>query len=115
MELGQILTILAVGIALAVQRRSDMKLIDRRFDDINKRFDESNRRIDKRFDDVNKRFDDRRFDDINKRFDESNRRIDKRFDDVNKRFDETKRTSASMPSSVGSGRTARRSAPKLST
>ena len=57
MELGQILTILAVGIALAVQRRSDMKLIDRRFDESNKRFDESNRRIDKRFDDTNKRID----------------------------------------------------------
>ena len=50
MELGQIFTILAVGIALAVQRRSDMKLID-------KRFDESNRRFDKRFDDTNKRID----------------------------------------------------------
>ena len=68
MELGQILTILAVGIALAVQRRSDMKLIDKRFDDINKRIDESNRRFDKRFD-------------------ESNLRIDKRFNETNKRID----------------------------
>ena len=86
MELGQILTILAVGIALAVQRRSDMKLIDKRFDDINKRIDESNRRFDKRFDESNRRIDNR-FDDVNKRIDESNRRIDKRFNETNKRID----------------------------
>ena len=46
MELGQIFTILAVGIALAVQRRSDMKLIDKRFDESNRRFDDTNKRID---------------------------------------------------------------------
>ena len=34
-----------------------MKLIDKRFDDVNRRFNESNRRIDKRFDDTNKRID----------------------------------------------------------
>ena len=44
MELGQILTILAVGIALAVQRRSDMKLIDKRFNETNKRIDALERR-----------------------------------------------------------------------
>ena len=44
MELGQIFAILAVGIALAVQRRSGMKLIDRRFNDVNKRIDAHERR-----------------------------------------------------------------------
>ena len=86
MELGQIFAILAVGIALAVQRRSDMKLIDKRFDDVNRRFDDVNRR----FDESNWRID-KRFDDINRRFDESNRRIDKRFDDTNKRIDALER------------------------
>ena len=46
-----------------------MKLIDRRFDDLNKRLDERDRHIDKRFDDVNKRFDD-----VNKRMEALERR-----------------------------------------
>jgi hypothetical protein len=64
-----------------------MKLIDKRFDDINKRIDESNRRFDKRFDESNLR---RRFD---KRFDESNRpgASTRATGDTNKRIDALER------------------------
>ena len=63
-------TIIAAAIALAAQRRADMKLMSRRFDDLIRHFD-------KRFDDVNKRFDDvnRRIDDVNKRIDNVNKRV----------------------------------------
>ena len=50
-------TIIAAAIALAAQRRADMKLMSRRFDDVIRHFD-------KRFDDVN-----RRIDNVNKRID----------------------------------------------
>ena len=55
--------------------------VDRRFDDIDKRFEG----VDKRFDDIDKRFEgvDKRFDDIDKRFEG----VDKRFDDIDKRFE----------------------------
>ena len=62
--------------------------MDKRFDDVNKKFEAMQMQIDKRFDDVNKKFEamqmqiDKRFDDVNKRFDD----VNKRFDDVNKRF-----------------------------
>ena len=68
-----ILTIITTGIALAVQRRWDMKLMNRRFDDVNKRFGD----VDKRFDDVNKRLGDvdKRFGDMHSRFDDVNKRL----------------------------------------
>ena len=56
--------VIAVGIALAMQRRADMKLINSRFDDTN-----------------------RRIDDTNKGIDDTNRRIEKLFDDTNRRID----------------------------
>ena len=61
---GLVVTVIGAAIALAAQRRADMQLI-------NRRFDETQRHIDKRFDDMNKRFNN-----VNKRFDDTNRRID---------------------------------------
>ena len=66
--LGLAFTIIAVAIALAAQRRADMKLMNRRFDDVNKRFDDTHRHFDKRFDDMHRHFD-KRFDGVNKRID----------------------------------------------
>ena len=66
--------------------------IDKRFDDVNKKFEAMQMQIDKRFDDVNKKFEamqmqmDKRFDDVNKKFEAMQMQMDKRFDDVNKRF-----------------------------
>ena len=68
---GLVVTVIGAAIALAAQRRADMQLINRRFDD-------TQRHIDKRFDDVNKHFDN-----VNKHFDHTNRRID----DTNRRID----------------------------
>ena len=56
--------VIAAGIALAMQRRADMKLINSRFNDTN-----------------------RRIDDTNKGIDDTNRRIEKLFDDTNRRID----------------------------
>ena len=55
--------------------------INKRFDDVNKRLDG----MDERFDSINKRLDgmDERFDSINKRLDG----MDERFDDINERLD----------------------------
>ena len=66
---------------------------DRRFADMNGRFEDIDRRINKRLDDVNTRFEDanKRFDDVNTRFEDANKRSDDvntRFEDVNKRFDD---------------------------
>ena len=49
---------------------------------MNKRFEQ----VDKRFEDMNKRFEqvDKRFEDMNKRFEQ----VDKRFEDMNKRFED---------------------------
>ena len=63
--------VIAVGIALAMQRRAEMKLINSRFNDTNSRFDDTNRRID----------------DTSKRIDDTNKRIEKLFDDTNRRID----------------------------
>ena len=67
-------------------------LIDRRFQDVNRRFEDINHR----FQDVNKRFEDinHRFEDVNKRFEDVNHRfedINRRFEDINKRFEEVNR------------------------
>jgi len=76
---------------------------DKRFEDINKRFEDVNRRFEelmayseKRFEDMNRRFEaiDKRFEDVNKRFEDVNRRfeaVDKRFEDINKRFEDVNR------------------------
>ena len=55
--------------------------INKRFDDINKRLDNTDERLDgmdKRFDSINKRLDgmDKRFDDINERLDSIDKRLD---------------------------------------
>ena len=46
---GLAFTIIAAAIALAAQRRADMKLMNRRFDNVNKRFDDTHGHFDKRF------------------------------------------------------------------
>ena len=86
MDIAIIFTVIAVGVALAAQRRSDMKLMNRRFDDVNRRFDDVNRR----FDDVNHQVD-KRFDEVNRRFDDLNHQVDSRVDDTNKRINDTNR------------------------
>ena len=60
--------------------------IDRRFEQVDKRFDE----IDRRFEQVDKRFEgiDERFEQVDKRFDEQDKKIDKRFDEQDKAFKE---------------------------
>jgi gas vesicle protein len=61
---------------------------------MNKRFEEQREYTDKRFEEL-LHYSDKRFDDMNKRFDDMNRRFeelihysDKRFEDMNKRFDD---------------------------
>ncbi|MDX1956959.1 MAG: hypothetical protein SFU98_00205 [Leptospiraceae bacterium] len=60
-----------------------ISFMDKRFEDMNRRFEDMYKYMDKRFEDVN-----RRFDDVNKRFEDIHKYMDKRFDDVNKRFDD---------------------------
>jgi chaperonin cofactor prefoldin len=84
---------------------------DRRFEDVNRRFDDVNERfedVNKRFDDVNERFEDvnKRFDDVNERFEDVNKRFDdvsKRFDDVNRRFDDNSKRHTATQWTVGVG------------
>ncbi|MEM2473859.1 MAG: hypothetical protein QXX00_04555 [Candidatus Bathyarchaeia archaeon] len=69
---------------------------DKRFEDMNKRFEELRSYSDKRFEDINKRFEDinRRFEDVNRRFEDMNTRFEdmnKRFEDMNKRFEDLMR------------------------
>ncbi|MHA1362825.1 MAG: hypothetical protein ACTSP1_09935 [Candidatus Freyarchaeota archaeon] len=69
----------------AVATKDDIKLLmehtDKRFEDMNKRFEELIHHTDKRFEDMNKRFEelihhtDKRFEDMNKRFEELARLI----------------------------------------
>ena len=76
--------------------------MDKRFDDVNKKFEAMQMQMDKRFDDVNKKFEamqmqmDKRFDDVNKKFEAMQMQIDKRFDDVNKRFDDVNKKFEAM-------------------
>jgi uncharacterized membrane-anchored protein YhcB (DUF1043 family) len=60
-------------------RIADLRVdVDRKFDTVDRRFDEQKADINQRFNDVKT--------DMNQRFDE----VDRRFDDVNKRLDEQK-------------------------
>ena len=70
---------------------------DRRFADMNHRFED----IDRRFEDTNKRFDDvnSRFEDVNKRFDD----VSKRFEDVNRRFDDNSKRHTATQWFIGAG------------
>jgi tetrahydromethanopterin S-methyltransferase subunit G len=62
--------------------------------DVDRRFDEFERRIDQRFDELEGRFDarfgyvDQRFDELEGRFDARFGYVDQRFDDIGRRFDE---------------------------
>ncbi len=84
-------------IRLETTLRIFMEQTNKRFEelreDMNKRFEA----VDKRFEDMNKRFEElqedmnRRFEAVDKRFEDMNRRfedINKRFEDMNKRFEE---------------------------
>lgn len=61
--------------------KEHFEAVDKRFDDVNRRFEEARIASDKRFDDVNRRFEDariateKRFEDANKRFDDSSKRF----------------------------------------
>ena len=57
------------------------------------------RRMDQRFDDTNKLID-QRFDAVNRRIDDTNKLIDQRFNDVNKRIDDTNRRIDELSSDV---------------
>jgi flagellar capping protein FliD len=67
---------------------------DKRFADMNRRFDEQLAHADSRFEDMNRRFEemqansDKRFADMNRRFDEMRAHTDSRFEDMNRRFEE---------------------------
>ena len=73
--------------------------MNRRFDEMNKRFEERFEAIDKRFDEMNKRFEDR-FEEMNRRFeerfDEMNRRFEQRFDEMDKRITDLVHTANTM-------------------
>jgi len=56
---------------------------DKRFEDINKRFEELRAYSDKRFEEL-KAYSDKRFEDINRRFED----INNRFEDMNRRFED---------------------------
>ena len=66
-----------------------IKYTDKRFEDMNKRFDMLVHLVDKRFEDMNKRFDmivhlmDKRFEELQKNIDKRFEAVDKRFDDIN--------------------------------
>ena len=68
--------------------RAEMIAVDKRFEDMNKRFEDLIGYLDKRFEAVDKRFEavDKRFEDMNKRFEDLIGYIDKRFETVDKRF-----------------------------
>ncbi|MBS7656219.1 hypothetical protein KEJ50_06985 [Candidatus Bathyarchaeota archaeon] len=77
-----------------------LEFMEKRFNAIDKRFEELKSYSDKRFEDINKRFEDlrsysdKRFEDINKRFEDINRRfedVNRRFEDMNKRFEDLTR------------------------
>ena len=79
--------------------RMILEFMEKRFDDINKRFEELMSYSDKRFEDINRRFEElrsysdkrfesieKRFEDINKRFEDMKYYVDRRFDEVNRRL-----------------------------
>ena len=75
----------------------NMRLMEKRFDQVDKRFEEILHYMDKRFEQVDKRFEeilhymDKRFEQVEKRFDQVDKRfeqVDKRFEQVEKRFDQ---------------------------
>lgn len=80
-----------------------MGQMDKRFDQMDKRFEE----MDKRFDEVDMRFEkiDKRFDGVDVRFET----IDKRFDGVNARFDKVEKDIASLKEEVRNNQTENRS------
>ena len=69
---------------------------NKRFEQIDKRFDESRQDMLARFEQVDRRFEqmredmNKRFEQVDKRFDESRQDMIARFDQVDKRFDETR-------------------------
>ena len=89
--------------ALLIRLDERLNQVDKRFEqadkrlndlrsDMNKRFEQMGQRIDELRFDMNKRFElvDKRFEDMDKRFGDMNKRfedINKRFEDINKRFD----------------------------
>ena len=74
------------NIFAAPATKDDIKMLiqqmDKRFEDVDKRFEMMQHQMDKRFEDMNKRFED-----MNKRFEMMQHQMDKRFEDMNKRFE----------------------------
>ena len=98
------IAIIAVGIALGGLMLQLARNTNRRFDDVNRRFDDFKNNVNQRFDDfkneVNRRFDevDRRFDEVDRRFE----KVDRRFDEVDRRFDDAARRNEAAHAQIAS-------------
>ena len=94
---ASILSALIIGAAARILYvpviRNQLENIEKRFDAVDQRFTESEKRMDQRFSESEKRMDqrfdavDQRFDAVDQRFAESEKRMEQRFDAVDQRFD----------------------------
>lgn len=98
------IAIIAVGIALGGLMLQLARNTNRRFDDVNRRFDDLKSNVNQRFNDFNQRFDDfknevnRRFDDVDRRFE----KVDRRFEEVDRRFDDAARRNEAAHAQIAS-------------
>lgn len=98
------IAIVAVGIALGGLMLQLARNTNRRFDDVNRRFDDLKSNVNQRFNDFNQRFDDFK-NEVNRRFDEVDRRfekVDRRFEEVDRRFDDAARRNEAAHAQIAS-------------
>lgn len=98
------IAIIAVGIALGGLMLQLARNTNRRFDDVNRRFDDLKSNVNQRFNDFNQRFDDFK-NEVNRRFDEVDRRfekVDRRFDEVDRCFDDAARRNEAAHAQIAS-------------
>lgn len=91
------IAIIAVGIALGGLMLQLARNTNRRFDDVNRRFDDLKNNVNQRFNDFNQRFDDFK-NEVNRRFDD----VDRRFEEVDRRFDDAARRNEAAHAQIAS-------------
>lgn len=91
------IAIVAVGIALGGLMLQLARNTNRRFDDVNRRFDDLKSNVNQRFNDFNQRFDDFK-NEVNRRFDD----VDRRFEEVDRRFDDAARRNEAAHAQIAS-------------
>ncbi|MEO0268945.1 MAG: DUF3782 domain-containing protein [candidate division WOR-3 bacterium] len=72
---------------ILMELRAQREDTNRRFEEINRRFEELREDTNKRFEEINRRFEELR-EDTNKRFEELREDTNKRFEEINRRFEE---------------------------